>query len=70
MPTLQIHNRQRFPALPLLALMLVQLAAYVVVKLLIPSLTEDIPANKTSTGFFLGTLSLGVGLLYAACMSY
>ena len=50
--------------------MLVQLAAFVVVKLLIPSLTEDIPANKTSTGFFLGSLALGVGLLNAACMSY
>jgi putative membrane protein len=50
--------------------MAVQLAAFVVVKLLIPSLTQDIPANKTSTGFFLGALSLGVGLLNAACMSY
>ena len=50
--------------------MLVQLAAFVVVKLLIPTLTQDIPANKTSTGFFLGSLSLGVGLLNAACMSY
>ena len=50
--------------------MLVQLAAYVVVKLLIPTLTQDIPNNKGSTGFFLGSLSLGVGLLNAACMSY
>ena len=50
--------------------MLVQLAAYVVVKLLIPSLTQDIPADKGSTGFFLGSISLGVGLLNAACMSY
>ena len=50
--------------------MLVQLAAYVVVKLLIPTLTEDITNNKGSTGFFLGSISLGVGLLNAACMSY
>ena len=50
--------------------MLVQLAAYVVVKLLIPTLTEDIPNNKGSAGFFLGSISLGVGLLNAACMSY
>src|SRR6187397_3643921 len=35
--------------------MLVQLAAYVVVKLLIPTLTEDITNNKGSTGFFLGS---------------
>lgn len=50
--------------------MLVQIAAFVVAKLMIPSITDDIPANKTSAGFFLGCLSLGVGLLNAACMSY
>ena len=50
--------------------MLVQIAAFVVVKLAIPSVTEDIPANKGSAGFFLGSVSLGVGLLNAACMSY
>jgi putative membrane protein len=50
--------------------MLVQVAAFVVARLLIPSISEDIPANKTSVGFFLGSLSLGVGLLNAASMSY
>ena len=48
----------------------VQLLTFVAVKLLIPSITQDIPANKGSAGFFLGSLSLGVGLLNAACMSY
>lgn len=50
--------------------MLVQIAAFMVARLLIPSISEDIPANKTSVGFFLGSLSLGVGLLNAASMSY
>jgi putative membrane protein len=50
--------------------MLVQVAAFVVVRILIPSISTDIPANKTAAGFFLGSLSLGVGLLNAACMSY
>ena len=50
--------------------MLVQIAAFVVARLLIPSISADIPANKTSVGFFLGSLSLGVGLLNAASMSY
>ena len=50
--------------------MLVQVAAFVVARLLIPSISEDIPANKTSVGFFVGSLSLGVGLLNAASMSY
>jgi putative membrane protein len=50
--------------------MVVQILAFVVVKMLVPSLTQDIPANKGGAGFFLGSLSLGVGLLNAACMSY
>jgi putative membrane protein len=50
--------------------MVVQIAAFVVVKLLIPGLTQDIAAGKGAQGFFLGALSLGVGLLNAACMSY
>jgi len=50
--------------------MLVQIAAFVVVKLLIPSIGQDITAGKGAHGFFLGGLSLGVGLLNAACMSY
>jgi len=50
--------------------MVVQIAAFVVVKLLIPGLTQDIAAGKGAQGFFLGSLSLGVGLLNAACMSY
>ena len=50
--------------------MVVQIAAFIAVKLLIPSITQDIPAGKAAQGFFLGTLSLGVGLLNAACMSF
>jgi putative membrane protein len=50
--------------------MLVQIAAYVAVKLMIPSITQDIPANKGAQGFFLGCVALGVGMINAACMSY
>jgi putative membrane protein len=50
--------------------LLVQIAAFVAAKLMIPSITEDIPAGKAAQGFFLGCLSLGVGLINAACMSY
>jgi putative membrane protein len=50
--------------------LLVQVAAFVAVKLMIPSITRDIPAGNAAQGFFLGVLSLGVGLLNAACMSY
>jgi putative membrane protein len=48
----------------------VQIAAFVAVKLLIPSIARDIPEGKGAQGFFLGSLSLGVGLLNAACMSF
>ena len=50
--------------------MVVQIGAFVAARMLIPTLAEDIPANKSSVGFFLGSFSLGVGLLNAACMSY
>jgi len=50
--------------------MLVQIAAFVVVKIMVPGITQDIPAGKGAQGFFLGCVSLGVGLLNAACMSY
>ena len=53
-----------------LVAMVVQILAFVVVKIAIPSITRDIPDNKGAQGFFLGSLSLGVGLLNAACMSF
>jgi putative membrane protein len=53
-----------------LVAMIVQVLTFVAVKIAIPTITDDIPANKGSVGFFLGTLSLGVGLLNAACMSW
>ena len=48
----------------------VQIAAFVAVKLTLPSITRDIAAGNSAQGFFLGSLSLGVGLLSAACMSF
>lgn len=50
--------------------LVVQLCAFVAVKLVVPNLAHDIQAGRTAQGFFLGSVSLGVGLLNAACMSY
>lgn len=50
--------------------LVVQLCAYLAVKLMIPTLAHDITAGRSAQGFFLGAFSLGVGLLNAACMSY
>lgn len=50
--------------------LVIQVAAYVAVKLMIPTLPRDIPDGKGAQGFFLGSLSLAVGILSAACMSF
>jgi putative membrane protein len=50
--------------------LVVQLCAFVAVKLMIPTLAHDVVAGKSAHGCFLGAFSLGVGLLNAACMSY
>jgi len=48
----------------------VQIAAFVVVKLLVPSIGQDIEGGNAAQGFFLGVASLAAGMLNAACMSY
>lgn len=50
--------------------MIVQVCAFVAVKLMVPNLARDIVEGKAAQGFFLGALSLAVGILNAACMSY
>lgn len=50
--------------------LVVQLSVYLMARLLLPDLARDIPAGKVATGVFLGALSLAVGILNAACMTY
>jgi putative membrane protein len=50
--------------------LIVQIAAFIVVKLVVPTVAQDIEAGNAAQGFFLGTASLAVGVLNAACMSY
>ncbi|HEX3062844.1 MAG TPA: DUF350 domain-containing protein [Usitatibacter sp.] len=50
--------------------LLTQVVAFIAVKLIMPSVTREIPAGNGAQGFFLGSLSLAVGLLSAACMSF
>ncbi len=49
--------------------LVVQLVAYVIVRLLIPSIAKDIPEGHVAQGVFLGVLSLAIGILSAACMA-
>ena len=50
--------------------LIVQVATFFVVKLIFPSIVEDIPHNQVAKGIFLGILSLVVGIINAACMTY
>jgi putative membrane protein len=48
----------------------IQLLTYLVARFTLPHLSEDIPAGKIAPAVFLAALSLSVGLINAACMSY
>lgn len=48
----------------------VQIAAYLVARFTLPQLNEDIPAGKTAPAVFLAALSVSIGLVNAACMTY
>ncbi len=50
--------------------LVVQLLVYVIVRMLVPRLREGIAQGVTAQGLFLGSVSLSVGLLNAACMTY
>jgi putative membrane protein len=50
--------------------LVVQLLAFFAVRLFVRDLSARIVANQTATGGFVAAVSLGVGLLNAASMSY
>jgi putative membrane protein len=50
--------------------LVVQLITFFVVRLLFPAIVADIPANQVSKGIFLGAVSIAVGILNAAAMTY
>lgn len=65
------HSRSLFDmAIWGLIALLVQLLAYGLGRLLLPDLARDIPAGRMATGLFIGALSLAIGILNAACMTY
>lgn len=50
--------------------LIVQLLAFVAARMLVPTLAVDIPAGKLAPGVFVGALSIAIGVLNAACMTY
>lgn len=49
---------------------LVQLAAWLVARVALPTLKEDIAANRVAPAVLVAALSLTIGLINAACMTY
>jgi len=50
--------------------LVVQLLSYFAVRMIVPSLSQDISAGKVAQGLFLGTTSLAIGILNAASLTY
>jgi putative membrane protein len=48
----------------------VQVIVFVVARIALPNIVQDIPAGKQASGIFLGAISIAAGLLNAAAMSY
>ncbi len=48
----------------------VQILAYLAARYTFPQMNSDIPAGKVAPAIFLAVLSLSIGLVSAACMSY
>ncbi|MEW6665182.1 MAG: DUF350 domain-containing protein [Thermodesulfobacteriota bacterium] len=46
----------------------IQLLVYFAVRISMPRILAEIPANHVAAGLLLGVLSLGAGILNAACM--
>ncbi len=50
--------------------LVVQILTFLAVRVIFPRLVADIPAGKVSKGIFLGVVSIVVGMLNAACLTY
>ena len=46
----------------------VQLLAYIVARLVLPQIVQNIPLGKVASGVFLASLSLATGILNAGCI--
>jgi putative membrane protein len=50
--------------------MIVQIAAYALVRIMIPNLSQRIAAGEMSAALFLGAVSLAAGILNASAMTF
>ena len=49
---------------------IIQILAYLVARFTFPQLNQDVSAGKLAPAIFLAAISLGVGVINAACMGY
>jgi putative membrane protein len=49
---------------------IVQILTYLAARFSMPHMNEDIPAGKVAPAILLAALSLGIGLINAACIAY
>lgn len=50
--------------------LMVQILAFFCTRMMLPDLIKDVPENKLASGIFLGALSIGMGMINAACQTY
>lgn len=50
--------------------LVVQVLTYEVLRLVIPKLSEAIVADRVGVGIFAGAVSISIGILNAACLTY
>ena len=50
--------------------LVVQVITFLAVRLSMPGIVSDIPANQVAKGCFLGIVSVATGMINAACMTY
>ncbi|SBT10134.1 conserved membrane hypothetical protein [Candidatus Accumulibacter aalborgensis] len=48
----------------------IQILTYLATRFVLPQLDQDIPADKTAPAILLAVISVSVGLINAACMTY
>lgn len=48
----------------------VQVIVFVIARIALPNIAQDIPAGNQASGIFLGAISVAAGMLNAAAMSY
>ena len=50
--------------------LVVQILVFIIARVALPNIVNDIPEGKQASGIFLGAISIAAGLLNAAAMTY